>query len=126
MKKINDYYPLGFEKILYNKLYEFNDAIRDFKRVVELDPNDAEAYNNIGLAYFKLKHYTQAIRYYSEAINLNPQLAKAYAGRGHAYALLEKPEKARKDLLEAVKLNPAWKSSVKQISDQFKLGLKLD
>ncbi len=50
----------------------------------------------------------------------------AYCNRGVAYAFLGKFEQAKKDLHEAFGLNPASKARVKQISDLFKLNLKLD
>ena len=32
----------------YNKLERFEEALQDFNKVIELDPNNSEAYNNRG------------------------------------------------------------------------------
>jgi Flp pilus assembly protein TadD len=39
--------------IIYNKLTKFQLAIKDFNESIKLQPNNANAYNNRGIAHFK-------------------------------------------------------------------------
>ena len=73
-----------------------------------------------------MDQFTKAISDFSKAIETDPKLAIAYSNRGVAYVALGKFEEAKKDLLKAVELDPASKPHVKEISDYFKLDLKLD
>ena len=53
-------------------------AIADFARIIARNPNDAEAYNNRGIAYRKKGDLNRAIDDFTHAIALNPNDAKAY------------------------------------------------
>ena len=46
----------------------------DLKKAIDLNPQDAEAYYNRGLAYDELSNYNQAIKDYTKVIELDPQL----------------------------------------------------
>ena len=50
-----------------------------------LQPYDAIAYNNRGLAYTNLSDYQSAIEDYKQAIRLKPDYADAYNNRGSVY-----------------------------------------
>ena len=67
---------------------EYEKAIECFDKAIELDPNDADAYNNRGVAYYNLEEYERAIEDYDKAIALDPNYAKAYENRRIAYARL--------------------------------------
>ena len=47
-------------------------AIQDFDRAIQLNPNDATVFNNRGLAYDRLEQYQKAIQDYDRAIQLKP------------------------------------------------------
>ena len=52
-------------------------AIEDFSRVIELNPEYADAYYNRGIVNENLKNYTNAVADFDEAIKLEPS-DKAY------------------------------------------------
>jgi len=112
--------------VVYSMLNQPDRAIPDFNKAIELNPELAEVYYNRGNAYLNLGRHNEAIKDFTKTIELEPKNAKAYANRGTAYACLGKPEEAKEDLLKTVRLNSAMKPTVKQISDQFKLGLNLE
>jgi tetratricopeptide (TPR) repeat protein len=87
------------------KLYE--KAVSDFTKAADLNPNDAEAYNNRGLAYAKgMKKYDMAITDFNRAIGLNPEFAEAYDNRGIAYRIKDdNKEKACSDWKKACELD---------------------
>ncbi len=83
----------------------YEGAVEDFNQVIELDPQNALAYNKRGDAYYRLGDYEQAKADSSQAILLNPQDGNAYFDRGFAFYGLEKYKEAIADYTQAIKLN---------------------
>ena len=82
----------------------WNEAINAYDKALELNPNDASAFNNRGFAYSNLGKYRQAILDYDRAIELNPKDADAYYNRGNAYSRLGNSIYANQDLKKAANL----------------------
>jgi tetratricopeptide (TPR) repeat protein len=82
----------------------WNEALNAYDKVLELNPNDASAYYNRGLAYSNLGNYKLAILNYDRAIELNPKDADAYYNRGNAYSRLGNSSYAKEDWKIAAKL----------------------
>ena len=59
----------------------YQGAIADFSRAIEINAQDDDAYYNRGVVKDKLKNYQGAIADYSKAIEINPQNALAYSNR---------------------------------------------
>ena len=57
---------------------KYKEAIDAFHSVLETEPDNADIYNNLGVAYSCLANFEQAENYYVKAIELDPQLAQAY------------------------------------------------
>ena len=87
---------------------EHDKAIADYTEAIRLDPKDAEAYCNRGLAYGNKGDYDKAIADYTEAIRLNPKYAEAYYNRGMTYASKGEYDKAIADYTEAIRLDPKY------------------
>ncbi len=64
---------------------EYEKAIDEYNRAIELNPNYAPAYNNRGLAYYDQGMYSSAIADYTRAIQLSPNDTIAYYNRGNTY-----------------------------------------
>jgi len=90
----------------YTNLGQFNQAISEYNKAIELNPKLAEAYNNRGIAYDKLGQHTRAMSDYNKAIELNPKDAMAYNNRGTAYTQLGEYTKALSDFTKAIEFNP--------------------
>ncbi len=85
---------------------EYERAIQDFDRVIELDPQNASVYIRRGLASNDLGEYELSIQDYNKAIELAPQNADAYLLRGRAYYFLGENEHAIQDFDKTIELNP--------------------
>ncbi len=85
---------------------QFDQAIQDFNRAIELKPDYAEAYVNRGAAHMQKGDLARAIEDYSRAIELQEDLADAYSGRGAAHRKGGDLERAMQDLNRAIELNP--------------------
>lgn len=86
--------PIGEEKTttdgvsvvpeVSKKTLEYNVIIKDYERVLNLDPKFIYAYYNRAEILSIQKDYRGAISDYSEAIKIEPQFAEAYFNRGLA------------------------------------------
>jgi tetratricopeptide (TPR) repeat protein len=90
----------------YHKLNQYEEAIEDYNKAIELNPKNAEAYNNRGNAHSELNKHEEAIEDFNKAIELDPKYAEAYNNRGNAYYELNKHEEAIEDFNKAIELNP--------------------
>ncbi len=64
---------------------QWDEAIVQYDKAIELDPKLAVAYNNRGWAYNEIGQWNLAIIDLDKAIELDPELAMAYYNRGTAY-----------------------------------------
>ena len=62
----------------YCKKRNYDKAIADYSEAVRIDPNNAKAYYDRGLAYRSNGKRDKAIADFSEAIRLDPNNAAAY------------------------------------------------
>lgn len=90
----------------YLSLGNYQQAIEDFNKAIELDPNYAKAHNNRGLAYGSLGKYDLAIENFDATINLNNRESRAYYNRGNVFKALGNYQKAIEDYNRAIELNP--------------------
>ena len=65
-----------------SKQSDYDRAIEDYNRAIDLNPDHAEAYSNRGLVCEIKGDYDRAIEDYNKAIELKPDLAEAYSSRG--------------------------------------------
>lgn len=90
----------------YSNKGEYDKAIKDYNKAIELNPDFAGAYNNRGFAYYHQSDYDKAIENYNTAIELNPDDVGAYNNRGAAYANVGNYKKTIEDFTKAIELNP--------------------
>jgi tetratricopeptide (TPR) repeat protein len=83
-----------------------DESIREFSKVIQINPNSIEAYYNRALAYEKKEKFNQAITDYSRVIESYPEYAQAYVGRGVNYAQKGEEGKALDDFNRAIQLDP--------------------
>ena len=85
---------------------EYQNAIRHYTKVIELNPGNVEAYYNRGKAHLKISKIPQAIQDFSEIIILDPGNAEAYYSRGRTYLNIKEPAEAIQDFSEIITLDP--------------------
>ena len=98
-------------------LGQYEDAIRAYKEVIRLNPNNADAYYGIGLTYSILKQHREAKEAFEHAIKLKPDFAEAHYSLGLAYSDLKESGKAIKAYAEAINLKPDF------VDTHYMLGL---
>jgi len=85
---------------------KFNEALKQYMKVLRLKPEMASAYHNIGAVHDKLGRMAKAIEYYQEAVELDPNLVKSHKQLAIAMLRLRKFEEASKHFSETVRLRP--------------------
>ena len=85
---------------------DFNGAIVDFSRVIQLDPQHIEAYCNRGVAYALSGNGPRALADFDQALQIDPQHADAYDKRGTAYAQQGNFAAALTNFNQAIALDP--------------------
>ncbi len=91
-------------------------ALKQYRTVIELDPENAAAYHNLGLAHYYLNHYEEAEQAFAEAIARAPGLVNSYLLLGQLKLRKQEDHSAVKLLSRAVELNPRLRDA------QFHLG----
>lgn len=100
------YYNRGTE---YIKIDQYDNAISDLKRSIELHAEQSHAYGNLGLAYIKKGEMEQAVRAYNMAVQIDidqrhQSNSKNYFGRASAYEALKNWAAASADYKVACKI----------------------
>ena len=85
-------------------LKQINMAIEAYSYAIDLNPNNAAAYNNRGIAHNDKGEVDKAIKDYNKAIKLNPNYVYAYNNRGIAYRRKGEIERAIEDYNTAIEL----------------------
>lgn len=101
------YFLRAFIKQMKRK---YQEAIKLYKKVIEINPGFAGAYNGIGNCYLALKHYDEAIRCYHEHIktfNL-ANLSVPFHNIALAYAAKKEYEKAISSSLMSIENNKSY------------------
>lgn len=93
---------------------DYQGALVDYTKAIELDPNFVIAYYNRGRAYYDLVSYDLAIADYFKAIALDPNFAPAYHSRGFAYQQKGDKQIAIEDLKKAAELYQQQGKTVEQ------------
>ena len=73
-----EYYDRGRT---YHNLEEYEKAIQEYDKAIQLYPNVASVYNDRGFAYLELDEKNLAFQNFDKAIQLDPNHADAYWGR---------------------------------------------
>jgi len=99
----NDDLTLGKK---YFRVQDFGLAERHFRRAVETQPKDAEAWLGLAASYDRLKRFDLADRAYEEAINLIGRTPEVLNNQGFSYLLRGDHHRARALFLAAQARDP--------------------
>jgi Flp pilus assembly protein TadD len=91
---------LLFKKGLYRE------AIPEFAKAIELEPDFSPAYNGLGMSYAVLNDFERAEKNFRRVIELSPGIDQGYLNLGLLYELKGEPSKALPLLEKAFLLNP--------------------
>ncbi len=84
----------------------YDEAISDFTKAIEINPEYAECYTNRGIAYAEKRLYDLAISDFNKALEINPEDADGFVNRGIAYAKIRLYYESISDFTKAIEINP--------------------
>lgn len=99
---------------------EFDSAVSDYSKAIELNPKDAATYLNRGRAYSNKKSYDLAMLDYDKWVELSPKETTAYFTRGDLHEKRGNLQLAMSDYRKAIELdaaNESAKISLKRLQD---------
>ena len=98
--------------IAYRHKNEYDHAIQNCDKAIELNPKYAEAYCNRGIAYDYNRKYDRAIQDFDKAIELNPKYPEAYCNRGNTYQMKGEHDRAIQDFDKAIELKHDYSEAI--------------
>ena len=87
----------------YNRK-DFNTAITEFTKAVEMNPEHAQSYAGRGYAHLNLKKFDLALRDFNKSINIDPGNHKLYSDRAYIYYQTGELDLAITDYSKAIAL----------------------
>ncbi len=126
-KKMNRKYPkekraylwLGLQ-YFYNK--DFNQALKEFEKALELDPNYGVAVSMIANSYKKMGDFEQALPYFKKYASLSPGDADPFASLGDLYFRMGLLDKAKEKFKEALDVKPDFGSTCNSLAYIYALN----
>jgi serine/threonine protein kinase len=118
---------------LYNKAYslsslgQLDEAIACYDKVVALEPENVDAWNNRGVCLRKQGKFERALESYTRAVTIDKASVAGLSNRGNCLYSLGRHKEARVDLLRAIELDPRNESAwLNRAIVEEKLGLASD
>ena len=119
-----DVEPLYFRGICYERLKQWDNAVADFRRVLDIDPDNADALNYLGYTWVdRGENLTEAFDMIRKAVDLEPESGAIVDSLGWAHYKLGEYDQAKTHLEKAVVLTPSSATIVDHLGDVYwKLG----
>ena len=98
----------------------FNEVTNRYKKIVEIEPNNYKAYNNLGNALKELGKLKEAATSYRQAIKIKSDYTKAHFNLGNILNDFGKFKEAIPSLLLALKINPNYSEAHNCLAISYK------
>lgn len=100
-QSFTDYANAG---VLAERNANYRDALKQYLKAYELEPNNSQINQRIGLMYYYLEKMDSAIFFYTASLQLNPKDSLSYYQRGTCYLDDNENQKALDDYYKCAKL----------------------
>ena len=104
----------------YLQQKKFEEAIKNLKRSIEIDPSYPNPYNNLGIALAETTNFLEAKVNYDKAIELDKNYLDAYLNRGITLNKLKKYDEAMNDFKIVGNINPNNAKLLNNIGNVYK------
>ena len=110
-----------FERGALLSVYGNQDAaVGAFQKAIELEPDNAEAHFNLGVAYTEMDEYEKALDAMSRAITLKPGVARYHYGRGWVHVRSGNRFHGMEDMQKAAELSDRYaKKFIEEIDPRY-------
>ena len=103
-----------------------NEAIKEYKTALRLDPNYATAHNNLGSIYVDQGLLDEAIKEYKTALRLDPNYATAHNNLGSIYVDQGLLDEAVKEYKTALRIKPDYVDAHNNLGNAYAAQGSLD
>lgn len=100
--KVKTYANRGLD---FYKEGKFEEAIEQFNKAIEINPEISGLYRGLGGAYLELGDYGKAIENFEKALSMNPNNPNTYNGLGEVYYQIGDYDKAIEYFKEAINID---------------------
>ena len=116
--------PLYFRGICYERTKQWDKAEADFKKVLAIEPDDADALNYLGYTWVdRNENLNEAFEMIRKAVKLEPRSGAIVDSLGWAHYKLGQYGEAKVHLERAVELSPSSATIIDHLGDVYwKLG----
>ena len=105
---------LNIKGAIHGQLEQLDQAINCFLQVIKMNPEQAEAYSNLGVVYKDQGNLQLAMLNIQKAIEIKPDFAEAYNNLGNAQDTLHDYEAAIRSFERAASLKPDYVEALVQ------------
>ena len=88
---------------------KFNSAIENFKKVIEINHRNTEAYMGVGFSYYQMDSVLEAYTFYGLATKVDPAYAGAYFSQGLCAQDLGRKKEAQMLYQNCLNIDPSFK-----------------
>jgi tetratricopeptide (TPR) repeat protein len=109
IKRSSAYYRSLGDDLSFKR--NFTEAIANYTKSIEIDPQDATAYNNRGRAFDQLNRQDEAFADFTRVIEIDPSNRNGYHNRGVIYYKRSEYQKAVEDFTRAIEIDPNFREA---------------
>ena len=116
--------PAIYRKRAAERLYikDYQGAISDYSQSLEIDTENANSYNDRGLALFNSGDIAAAVQDYSHALRINPNEPAYYFNRGFARLEIGDYQGSIQDFIETLRFLPQDAECYFQLAEAYRLA----
>ena len=105
--------------VLLKVLGRLNEAITQYQKVIEIEPNHAEAHYYLGIAFNEIGRLEEAAAHYRTAIGINPNHANAHNNLGIWLQEIGRLDEAVVHCLKAIAIEPEFAKAHYNLGNAF-------
>jgi tetratricopeptide (TPR) repeat protein len=110
----------------HRNLGRYDEALADFNRAIELNPDRARVIADRGETYRLAGRFDEALADFNRAIELDPDYTWAIASRGQTYQALRRFDEALADFARAIELDPDRDWVIADRGETYRLAGRFD
>jgi len=91
---------------LYARHGDYQKAVEEFQKAIELKPNYGDAYHNLANVYHQIQKDDSALENYQKALSFNPNLWQSYQNLAAIHFSQKNYQLAKEELEKAIQIKP--------------------
>ena len=99
----------------------FQAAKKLYEQILKIDPNNTEAYNNLGLIFSTLGELQKSLDCYKKAIEIKPKLTSTHNNLGLLYEKFKDNQKAISCYQQSIQIDPRYTLAYFNLGNVYKI-----